>query len=59
MREHIVMVHVDQIYLGMDTLKRSSSSREMWGEDDRLVSVDLIARSHFTIRARETREAVV
>jgi len=27
MREHIVMVHVDQIYLGMDTLNRSSSSR--------------------------------
>jgi hypothetical protein len=27
MREHIVMVHVDQIYLRMDTLNRSSSSR--------------------------------
>lgn len=26
MREHIVMVHVDQIYLEMDTLYRSSSS---------------------------------
>jgi hypothetical protein len=27
MREHIVMVQVDQIYLEMDTLNRSSSSR--------------------------------
>ena len=27
LREHIVMVHVDQLYLGMDTLNRSSSFR--------------------------------
>jgi hypothetical protein len=52
------MVHVDQIYLGMDTLNRLSSARKM-GLTIQFESQIELGAIYLTIRARETWEAVV